>query len=127
FLRRAPVRDQGPGRKPPGPDRARGHPRRDAADPSRSRLHRGVPELLEPAQCRKQAANQAIVQTVPYTYTTLSLISRAALEMRTSIDDGNSGIDTAEPGQWHLLPLSADPNYRPDGISGPGIYVSGEI
>jgi len=25
--------------------------------------------------------------------------------MRTSIDDGKCGIDAAEPGQWHLLPL----------------------
>jgi hypothetical protein len=64
------------------------------------------------------APNQAVVQTVPYTYTTLSLISGGALEMRTSIDDGNCSIDIAEPGQPHLLPLAADPDRRLDGISG---------
>lgn len=72
------------------------------------------------------APDKAIVQTVPYTYTTLSLISGGALEMRTSIDDGNC-IDTAELGQPHLLPLAADPDCGPDGISGSGTFVSGEI
>lgn len=41
--------------------------------------------------------------------------------MRPGMADGNYGIDSAEPRQWHLLPPAADP------VVGPMVFRAPEI